>query len=131
MFRKSPAWDENPDALVINGTRTHNPDYSLIDRLATDITRPIYRDLSDDRHRDLLHEAIKLFTQPDDDPTEYITTLNELASKAYAPKKKLSRIFMALCKELGVADETAGSKFKGSTHNLLTNFWQRKFLSSG
>ena len=112
MFRKSPAWDEKLDALVINGTRTHNPDYSLIDRLAMDITQPIYWELPDDRHRALLQEAIKLFTQPDDDPTEYITALNELAPKAYAPKKKLSRIFMALCKELGVADETAGSKFQ-------------------
>lgn len=112
MFRKSPAWDEELDALVINGTRTHNPDYNLIDELANKITRHAYWNLPDDRHRALLDTALKLFKYPDAEPTEYIKALNELAPKAYVPKKKLSRIFMALCKELGVADETAGSEFQ-------------------
>lgn len=30
LFRKSPAWNEELDAIVINGTRTHNPDYRFI-----------------------------------------------------------------------------------------------------
>ena len=34
LFRKSPAWNEELDALVINGTRTHNPDYDRVYELA-------------------------------------------------------------------------------------------------
>ena len=31
MMRKSPAWDEALDALIINGNRTHEPDYEKIE----------------------------------------------------------------------------------------------------
>lgn len=31
MMRKSPAWDEALDAWVINGNRTHEPDYEKIE----------------------------------------------------------------------------------------------------
>ena len=34
MLRKSPAWNEDLDALVINGTRTHDPDYDRVRELA-------------------------------------------------------------------------------------------------
>lgn len=34
LFSKSPVWNEELDALVINGTRTHDPDYDRIHRLA-------------------------------------------------------------------------------------------------
>ena len=33
LFRKSPVWNEELDALVINGTRTHDPDYDRIAQL--------------------------------------------------------------------------------------------------
>lgn len=32
MMRKSPAWDESLDAWVINGNRTHEPDYKKIEK---------------------------------------------------------------------------------------------------
>ena len=41
LFQKSPAWDDNLQALVINGTRTHNPDFNLIADLAHDILRSV------------------------------------------------------------------------------------------
>ena len=37
LFSKSPVWDAKLDALVINGTRTHNPDYDRVYQLATQI----------------------------------------------------------------------------------------------
>ena len=37
LFSKSPVWDAKLDALVINGTRTHNPDYDRIEDLAMQI----------------------------------------------------------------------------------------------
>ncbi|MBQ7478215.1 MAG: hypothetical protein IJT01_04850 [Selenomonadaceae bacterium] len=40
LFRKSPVWNEELDALVINGTRTHDPDYRRVRRLAEDILYP-------------------------------------------------------------------------------------------
>ena len=30
LFRHSQGWDENLQAIVINGTKTHNPDYILV-----------------------------------------------------------------------------------------------------
>lgn len=40
LFSKSPVWDERIDALVINGTRTHDPDYSRIRELGFQIFEP-------------------------------------------------------------------------------------------
>ena len=40
LFRKSPVWNEELDALIINGTRTHQPDYDRVESLANDILFP-------------------------------------------------------------------------------------------
>lgn len=40
LFSRSPVWDEKLDALVINGTRTHDPDYDRVRSLATEILYP-------------------------------------------------------------------------------------------
>ncbi|MBR0290016.1 MAG: hypothetical protein IJQ82_13660 [Selenomonadaceae bacterium] len=37
LFRHSQGWDENLQAIVINGTKTHNPDYILVQNLANSI----------------------------------------------------------------------------------------------
>ena len=37
LFRKSPVWDEQLQALVINGTRTHDPDPNRITALVFEI----------------------------------------------------------------------------------------------
>lgn len=37
LFSKSPVWNEELDALVINGTRTHDPDYDRVYKLAFQI----------------------------------------------------------------------------------------------
>lgn len=111
MFRKSPAWDEKLDALIINGTRTHNPNYELINNLAHKILNSVTISMSSSEY-DLLGKALRLFTEPDTDKTESIEALNIIAPKSYAPRKKLSRVFKALCTELGVVDETPGSEFQ-------------------
>ena len=112
LFCKSPVWDEKLQALVINGTRTHDPDYEHIDNLARQILHDkIYG--TDDRHqRRLILNALRFFTDPYDDQDYSIDALNELAPRAYAPNKKKSRVFKALCKALGVVDDTAGSDFQ-------------------
>ena len=108
MFRKSPAWDEKLDALVINGSRTHDPDYTVVQDLALQILRPAF--VTHDEN--LLRKAMTFFTTYGGDHTAAIDAINSLAPKAYAPNKKKSRIFKAMCQELGIADETAGSQFQ-------------------
>jgi hypothetical protein len=111
LFRKSPAWNEELDAIVINGTRTHDPDYNRVWDIAYAILRPNMRD---DTYR-TIHRAISFFSDPEackEDRTIYLDALKQLAPNAYAPGKKLSRVFRDLCKAVGVADETKGSAFQ-------------------
>lgn len=112
LFRKSPVWNESLDAIVINGNRTHDTDYSLVYRLVWKMLRSVGIDYE---KYEKLEKAVELFTNPD--PTEeerakYIEALNEIAPKAYAPGKKLSRVFKSLCDALGVTDESKGSDFQ-------------------
>lgn len=115
LFRKSPVWNEELDALVINGTRTHNPDYVRVCKLANEILLTprcfancgtLYRDID---------SAIQFFANPKQDEEHRkrsIEAINRLAPKAYAPEKKPSRVFKSMCVALGAADETAGSDFQ-------------------
>ena len=111
LFRKSPVWNEELDALVINGTRTHDPDYRRVRRLAEDILYSLRQDVSAEK-RELMDRAIGFFAYPEEDPARAIAAIHELDPKAYAPNKKPSRVFRALCDALGVSDDAAGSKFQ-------------------
>lgn len=116
LFSKSPVWNEELDALVINGTRTHNPDYDRIRRLAeTILYEPMYCSGRGYARYVLFKRAIDFFANPDlsdEDKQNSINAINQLAPKAYTPTKKPSRVFKALCVALGVADETTGSEFQ-------------------
>lgn len=110
LFRKSPVWNEELQALVINGTRTHDPDYNLIDKLAKQI---LYTPMGESKNKYLMiNRAIGFFSWQDEDKSLCIEAIKELAPKAYAEGKKPSRIFKALCTALGVVDERAGSEFQ-------------------
>ena len=111
LFSKSQGWDENLQAIVINGTKTHNPDYILVHNLANSILRPAKWD-SDYEKLNLIDRAICFFSRPNDKADDYIDAINLLAPHAYAPRKKRSRIFKAICDSLGVTDLSAGSSFQ-------------------
>ena len=111
LFSKSQGWDENLQAIVINGTKTHNPDYILVHNLANSILRPVKWDADCDK-LNLIDRAICFFSRPNDKADEYIDAINQLAPHAYAPRKKRSRIFKAICDSLGVTDLSAGSSFQ-------------------
>lgn len=112
LFRKSPVWDEQLQALVINGTRTHEPDLSLVFRLGRQILSVPMHTGSEEMYVKI-ERAIQFFSTNDEETRELgLEAIKELAPKAYAPGKKLSRVFKALCQALGVADETAGSDFQ-------------------
>ena len=108
LFRKSPVWNEELDALIINGTRTHDPDYSRIKGLAWQILERPIRTLDVEGYQNI-QKAICFFGDPNLDEAgkaEAIAAIEALAPKAYAPNKKPTRIFRALCVALGVNDET-------------------------
>ena len=111
LFRKSQGWNENLQAIVINGTKTHNPDYSLVHNLANKILSPAKLD-ADWEKRVLIDNAICFFSRPNDNSADYRDAIKQLAPNAYAPHKKRSRIFKALCDSLNVTDNSAGSQFQ-------------------
>lgn len=118
LFSKSPVYDEELDAIVINGTRTHEPDYDLINEYINALFNDVITEarMSNNSKRfTVLYPALGFFTETnpsDEDKEMYIRALNELAPKAYAPGKKKSRVLRALCDALGVTDNTAGSNFQ-------------------
>lgn len=109
LFSTSPAWNNDLQAIVINGSRTHNPNFDKLEDLALKILKPFNKDSELSRH---ILQAINFFIKPDDDPTSYIDSINFIAPKAYAQNKKKSRIFKAICDSLGVTDNSAGSDFQ-------------------
>ena len=112
LFRKSPAWNEELQALVINGNKTRNTNYGIVDILLKKILVRAYQQRKSTLS-DMLNIA-NFFSEPKDEELQKIglETINRIAPKAYAVGKKPSRIFKAICKELGIADETAGSEFQ-------------------
>ena len=111
LFRLSDGWNEQLQSIVINGTKTHNPNYVLVHNLANSILTPAKHE-ADWRKIDLIDRAISFFSRPNNQSDSYIDAINELAPYAYAPRKKRSRIFKAICDSLGVTDDSAGSDFQ-------------------
>lgn len=111
LFSRSNAWNEDLQAIIINGTKTHNPDYVLVHNLANEILRPVKWDC-DCEKRNLIERAIYFFSRPYEDNSYYLDALQALAPNAYRPNKKPSRIFRALCNALGVVNDSKGSDFQ-------------------
>ena len=114
LFRHSPCWNEELDALIINGNRTHDPDYDYISREMVNVLRPVL-DKGDEVITMQIRRALDWFVRPDmPDPLRENAAkeINLLAPHAYHPGRKPSRIFRDLCRALGIADETPGSEFQ-------------------
>lgn len=111
LFCHSHGWNENLQAIVINGTKTHNPDYSLVHDLAHLILLPAKLDADCDKIS-LIERAVCFFSRPNENADYYINAINQLAPQAYAPRKKRSRIFKAICDSLGVTDLSKDSQFQ-------------------
>ena len=113
LFGRSPVWDPKLDALVINGTRTHNPDPQRIRELAHQIFAGAK---ADGGGLDAYTECciVEFFADPESMRLrkKRLDAIASVAPDAYAEGKKPSRIFKAVCVALGVADETAGSEFQ-------------------
>ena len=141
MLRKSPAWNEELDALVINGNTTHNPNYDRVWRLGLEIMNAKFNNrlrfdernniVVDDETGEIVYKnanciygntpeeydiisALRYFALPNDESREivFLEALKRLAPDAYVPGKKISRVFKGLCDALGVTDNTANSSFQ-------------------
>lgn len=116
LFSQSPVYDSKLDALVINGTRTHDPDPDRIVALARDILQPAYGSTVNGVYfgSDLGWDIGEFFAYPADDVRRAvgIEVIQRYAPKAYKEGRKPSRVFKQICQALGVADETAGSQFQ-------------------
>ena len=114
MMRKSPAWDEGLDAWVINGNRTHEPDYEKIETWIRELFWPIM-------HKKLGHDfdfilsdswwAILMFFSSNFEKKKarVVELLNSIDKKIYAEGKKKSKVLRALLVHYGLWDDTAGS----------------------
>lgn len=113
IFSRSSTWDEHLDAFVIDATKTHEPNMERIAELSREIL-PADRELAG-VVRFFSHEPISLRGGGDYSFSERqadLDAITRISPKAYAPNKKLSRIFKAVCASLGIIDETAGSRFQ-------------------
>ena len=110
LFRKSPNWNEELQAIVLKGTCTPEPNYRRIETWIWKILSPLEEKGEYDKRRDAL-TASKFFIEPEY-RSRHIDALNKVAPKAYREGKKITRIFKAFCDAIGITDETKGSKFQ-------------------
>ena len=130
MMRKSPAWNETLQAWVINGNRTHEPDKNFILAMAQRLLKPaidaeiITLDDSSFTRTDKGYDifaAMNYFTNPDFE--YYQKALKEIAPKANLRQKK-SKVFGALCKALGVWQDSG--EFQQMFSDLCNEFNAKK-----
>ena len=117
FMRLSPAWDEDLQAWVINGNRTHEPDKDLIYQMAVNLLKPAFE--NNDKVK--MYSAALWFSESDNE--EYVEALLELAPKANLRQKK-SKVFIALCKALGVWQDSG--KFQIDFSKLCNEFNSKK-----
>ena len=77
LFCQSQGWNESLQAIVINGTKTHNPDYNLVHDLASSILYSAKMDADCDKIN-LIERAICFFSRPNDKNDYYIDAINQL-----------------------------------------------------
>lgn len=115
MMRKSPAWDEALDAWVINGNRTHEPDFEAIDEWLDELFRPVLYDGKGTIGSDDWWAFITCLRNDfDNDDSNYkkeiIKILNDIDKGIYAKGKRKARIVRSMLIHYGLWDESAHSE---------------------
>ncbi len=133
LFRKSDTWNEDLQAIVINGNKTHQPDPIYIKTIIKNILHSaIYKGtLETYTDRD---QIIEFFCSlPDTKAEDYgycqqmaLDVIRKYSPRAYAPGKKLSRIFRQLCIDLDIFDPTSGSDFQRDYVKLADELSSKK-----
>jgi len=109
FMRRSPAWNEDLQAWVINGNRTHNPDKDLIYKMAVELLQPALQ--TEDYYKaESIAQAARWFYEDSEITGKFLT---ELAPKANLRQKK-SKVFIALCKALRIWQDSGEFQVKFS-----------------
>lgn len=115
LFRKSPVWNEELDALVINGTRTHDADPKRVRTMAAQILKAMPYDSIVEAFMNCCVYSEPGSTLYGDEGDGYFTSeayLETVAPGAYHPGKKPSRVFKAICDAKGITDNAKNSSFQ-------------------
>lgn len=118
ILRRVKGWDEQLQAVVINGTRTHEPNYAIIFDIAGKICAEALHKARAPRvtlaTEKEIYQAIDFFCVDNEHPDRdvFLGSLNRLAPKAYREGRKLSRVFNDFAKAIGVFDSAAGSEYQ-------------------
>ena len=119
LFRKSPSWDEELDAIVLNDSRTHEQVAGKVYEGVVDLlvkARPM-------PYPDDIHGIASFFAYHEN---EHLPTVQRVAPNAWKPGKKLSRVLHGVCKALGIVDETKGSWFQRKFAQVADEMNSRK-----
>lgn len=113
LFSKSPNWNPELDAIVLDGVKKCELSADRIYGLAYRILNDVILNSKKEKHADII-KALNFLCYPNNKEhhKEGFEALERIAPKAYAPGKKLSRVFKSLFDSLGATDETAGSRFQ-------------------
>ena len=123
MFRKSKYYDEDKDMLVIPCSKEKQPDVERLEGIAYDI---FYNLTRQNKISFSLYHAILVFIDSTNEKyynankpaigmriDELIQSFpNVFRNGKYDPNQKKSRIIKAICKELGIDDESKNSEFQ-------------------
>lgn len=108
MFRKVDGWDEELQAVILNGTQTHDPDPKRIQALIDQI---IPQSIYETHGYSAVNFAIGYFVDGEKDEV-CIGNLKLFIGRKFRADKKKSKLFQDLAKAVGVYDDTAGSEYQ-------------------
>lgn len=132
IFRKHESWDEELQAVVINGDVTHDPDPVRISTLVDKVTTPYYDKVAGTGKLADFLAACYFFSDfnckdvSDALKKDRLEALNRIAPNAYRKGRKLSRVFRDFAKAIGVFDAEAGSQFQRLYAQLADELSGRK-----
>ena len=115
MFRKADGWNEDLQAVILNGTTTHNPDDANICGLTNALLAPAFlepRNEDDEEFLRRLRGAQAFFYTGREKFGVCADALKGFIGNKFRPDKKKSKLFQELAKAVGVYDGKAGSEYQ-------------------
>lgn len=108
MFRRADGWNEDLQAVILNGTTTHDPDPKRIQALIDQI---IPQSIYDTHGYSAVNFAVGYFVDGEKDEA-CIGNLKLFIGRKFHANKKKSKLFQELAKAVGVYDGRAGSEYQ-------------------
>lgn len=130
LFRRVKGWDENLQAIVLNGTTTHDPDWEtasrLVERIVYNRKIELAKKVDETENPDDYNNynnfcrAVSYFKYPESERSHlWIEALNKIAPKVRVDSNRpINKIFRDFCKAIGVYDGKASSE----NHELYVQY---------